>query len=223
MDRGLPQTIGLGVLTALLTVFVARVDGAPVVREAAGRIAADSVASRDTTASVSIRWLSDANVLALVSTMNGRQVAASQIEAAGARSDTMRALATSFGKEYADMQHSADSLAGVLRIAAVAPALNAHVYAEFQMQVDSMMGKGGSQLDRAYLNEQLSSGRLMADYLDQLSGATDTPELRTWLDAVNARVAAHTTRIQTQQRALVIADSVVADSLAKRAAARRQR
>src|ERR1700755_2104966 len=98
MDRGFPQTIGLAALTALLTVFVARVDGAPVVREAAGRLAAGRAAARGLRTSVSIRWLSDANVFALLSTMNGRQIAASQIEASSARSDSVRAIATSLVK-----------------------------------------------------------------------------------------------------------------------------
>lgn len=224
MDRGLPQTIGLAALTALLTVFVARVDGAPVVREAAGRIAADSMGSRDSSASdITIKWLNDANVLAVIATMNGRQVAASQIEAAGARSDSVRALAMSLAKEYTDMQRSADSLAATLRIVPVAPALNAQVHTEFQTQIDSLMGKGGAELDRAYLNEQVSSHKLMASYLEQLSGAAQAPELHAWIESADGRVTSQITRIQGQQRALFVADSVVADSLAKRAAARRKR
>jgi hypothetical protein len=221
MDRGLPQTIGLAALTALLTVFVARVDGAPVVREAAGRIAADSAGSGDS--SVAIKWLSDANVLALIATMNGRQIAASNIEAASAHSDTVRALATSVAKEYADLQRSADSLAGTLRVAPIAPALNAQIYAEFQTQIDSMLGKGGAQLDRAYMAEQLASNKLMGGYLEQLSGAAQAPELHTWIESADARVAAQSTRIQSQQRALAVGDSIVADSLARRASARRKR
>lgn len=221
MDRGLPQTIGLAALTALLTVFVARVDGAPVVREAAGQIAADSAGAHDS--SVTIRWLNDANVLALVGTMNGRQIAASQIEAASAHSDTLRALATSLAKEHADLQRSADSLGGMLRIAAVPSSLNAQIYTEFQTQIDSMTGKAGAELDRAYLNEQLASHKLMASYLEQLDGVAEAPELRTWIESADGRVASQITRIQGQQRALVVADSVVADSLAKRAAARRKR
>jgi predicted outer membrane protein len=222
MDRRLPQTIGLAVLTALLTMFVAQVDGAPVVREAAGRIAADSAGARDS--SVTIKWLNDANVLSLVGLMTGRQIAASQIEAAGARSDTVRALAMSLAKEYADVQRSADSLGGMLHVAPVPSALNPQVYAEFQTQIDSiMMGKGGTELDRAYLNEQLASHKLMGSYLDQLSGVAQAPELQAWIESADGRVASQITRIEGQQRALVVADSIVADSLAKRAAARRKR
>jgi hypothetical protein len=225
MDRGLPQTVGLAALTALLTVFVARVDGAPVVREAAGRIAADSGALRDSSASsVSIRWLTDANILALLGTMTGRQIAASQIEAASARSDTIRALATAIAKDYADMQHSTDSLAGALRLSPVAPALNDQVYTDFQTPIDSvLLGKTGADLDRAYMNQQLASDKLMSSYLDQLGGIVTAPELQAWIESMDGRVASQVSRIQSQQVAIAVADSIVADSLAKRAAARKRR
>ena len=222
MDRGLPQTIGLAALTALLTMFVAQVDGAPVVKEAAGQIAADTTAARDST--VTIRWLNDANVLALVGAMNGRQIAASQIEAASAHSDSVHALAISLFKEYGDLQRSLDSVGGMLHVTAVPSALNAKVYAEFQAQIDSMMmGKGGKELDRAYLDEQLASHKLMGSYLGQLTGVAQAPELQAWIGSADGRVASQITRIQGQQRALVVSDSIVADSLAKRAAARRKR
>jgi predicted outer membrane protein len=221
MDRGLPQTVGLAALTALLTVFVARLDGAPAVREAGGQIAADSAATRDST--VTIKWLKDANVLALFATMNGRQIAASEIEASSAHSDAVLALATSLVKEHNDLQRSADSLAGTLGIVPVAPALNSQIHREFQAHIDSFLGKGGAALDRAYVKEQVASHTLMGSYLDQLSGVVETPALRAWMESANARVAAQLTRIQGQQRAFVVADSITADSLAKRAAARRKR
>jgi putative membrane protein len=211
----------LAVLTALLTTFVARLNGAAPAREAAGEIDGHGAAARDS--AVTIRWLNDANVLALVATMNGRQIEASQIEASSAHSDAVLALATSLVRDHQDLQHSADSLASVLGIVPVAPALNRQVYAEFQAQIDSMLGRGGAALDRAYLNQEVAGHKLMGDYLGQLMGVVQTPELRAWMESANGRVASQLTRIQGQQRALVVADSIVADSLAKRAAARRKR
>jgi hypothetical protein len=222
MDRAWAQTIGLAGLTALLTVFVARVDGAPVVREAAGTVAADSAAAhRDST--VTIRWLGDANVLSLFNTMNGRQLAAQNIMLSSWHSDTVRALATSLLQAHTAMQRAADSLAGALGVAPIAPALSEQLTREFQAQIDSMLQNRGMALDRAFVQEQINSHTLMADYLEQLSGAARTPEVRGWLDAVNAQVGAQVTQLQTQQRAFAVADSIVADSLAKRAAARRSR
>ena len=222
MDRALAQTIGLAALTALLTLFVARVDGAPVTREASGVVLADSALTRgDST--ITVKWLSDANVLALFNTMNGRQLAAHDIMLSSWHSDTVRALATLLVRAHTAMQRSADSLAGALGIVPVAPALTVQIRTEFQAQIDSMLRSRGMALDRAFVREQIDSHQLMANYLEQLAAASPTADVRTWIDAANAQVASQLTEITTQQRALVVADSIVADSLAKRAAARRNR
>jgi hypothetical protein len=222
MDRGLAQTIGLAGLTALLTVFVARVDGAPVVREASGTVAADSAADHKDSA-ITVRWLTDANVLSLFKTMNERQLAAEAIMLSSWHSDTVRALATSLAQTHTAMRRGADSLAATLGIVPAAPALTERISAEFQAQIDSMMQHRGMALDRAFIQEQIDSHTLMADYLGQLSAAAQTPEIRDWLDGVSSQVGAQLAQIRAQQRALVVADSIVADSLAKRAAARRSR
>lgn len=222
MDRTLPQTIGLAVLAALLTVFVAQVDGAPVEREAGGTIAGDSL-SRLADSTVDVKWLSDANVVALIGTMNGRQIAAADIMLASYHSDTVRALATSLAREHSDLQHSLDSLASTLNIVPASPALTAEVTAEFQAQIDSMLGNRGMALDRAYVQQQTLSHKLMASYLEQLGGAAQQPALREWIESAGGRVDGQLANIQGQQRAMVVADSIVADSLAKRAASRRKR
>lgn len=222
MDRTLAQTIGLAALTAMLTVFVAQVDGAPVEREAAGTVAADSAATR-ADSSVTVRWLSDANILALVGTMNAREISAANVLLGAWHSDTVRALATSLVREHSDLQHAADSLAALLHIAPVAPALTVQVNAAFQSQIDSLLGNRGMAFDRAFVQQQVASHQLMADYLTQLGGAASAPELRDWVQSANGRVSDQLTRIRAQQHGLVVADSIVADSLAKRAAARRKR
>jgi putative membrane protein len=222
MNRTLAQTIGLAALTAMLTVFVARVDGAPVEREAAGIVAGDSAGPR-ADSSVTVKWLNDANVLALVGTMNSRQIAAANVLLGAWHSDTVRALATSLLHEHSALQHSADSLAAMLHIVPVAPALTEQVNAAFQAQIDSILGNRGMAFDRAYVQQQIASHQLMADYLSQLSGEVEVAEVRDWIASANGIVAAQLTRIQGQQRALVVRDSIVADSIAKRAAARRKR
>src|SRR4051812_43130979 len=207
MDKALAQTIGLAALTAMLTVFVSHVGGAPVEREAAGTVVGDSLGPR-ADSSVTVRWLSDANVLALVGTINSRQIAAANVLLGAWHSDTVRALATSLVHEHSDLQHSADSLAAMLHIQPAAPALTEQVNAAFQAQIDSMLGNRGMAFDRAYVRQQVASHQLMADYLTQLSGAAELPEVRAWIESANGRVGAQITRIRAQQRALVVGDSI---------------
>lgn len=220
MDSGLQKTIGLAAITAVITVFVARADG-PVPRqprEAAGTLAADSM-RRDS--AVPPKWLNDATVLALVGTMNARQISAADVELSSWHSDTVRAFAATMARDHAELQRSADSLAAALKIAAVPSALSAEVNAVFQAQIDSM--PRGMSLDRAFVREQVASHQLMADYIRQLSGAAHAPEMQAWLATFATRVDAQIARANALNAQFAVADSVAADSLAKRAARRTRR
>jgi predicted outer membrane protein len=219
MDSGLQKTIGLAVITAVLTVFVAQADGGAT-GTAGGTLAADSV--RDST--VTPHWLSDANLLSLVAVMNQKQIAAADLELGAWRSDTVRALAAQMAAEHAALQRSADSLATSMKLAPVPGALTGDVIAIFQTQIDSATaGRGGSALDKAYVGQQVASHTLMSEYLDQFVQLAQRPELRGWLEAAGSRVDAQLARAKAVQGQLAMADSIVADSLARRAEARRNR
>src|ERR1041384_6576264 len=154
MDSSLTKTFGLAAITAVIATFAARADGpmSGEAGEAAGTIAADSadktggaaVAPRDS--SVTPKWLNDANVLALIGTMNARQIAAADIELSSWHSDTVRALWASMARERAEMQHSVDSAAAALRVVPVPPAMAAQVTSAFQAQMDSTLGHRGASL-----------------------------------------------------------------------------
>ena len=111
----------------------------------------------------------------------------------------------------------------MLQIAPVAPALTDSVRAAFQVHIDSMTSHVGYALDRAYLEQQVSTHALMTDYLTQLATVAQAPELRAWLESVKKQLAGQVTLVQAQQTALAVADSVRADSIARRAEARKRR
>ena len=219
MDSSLAKTIGLAAITAVITVFVARADGGAATGEAAGTLAADSVHADS---AVTPHWINDANILAMLGTMNAKQVAAANIELGAWRSDTVRAIAQTLQHAHTELQHAADSVAQSLRITPVPSALNDEVVAAFQAQVDSLSMYRGSALDRAFIVEQLNSHKLMSSYLDQLSEAATDPSLKNWLTSTNALVAAQITQLNTQRLAFAAADSAATDSLAKRTKRNRQ-
>jgi hypothetical protein len=214
MDSSLSKTIGLAAMTAVLTVFVARADGGATTGQAAGTLAGDSSAHGDST--VTPRWINDAGILSLFSTMNAKQIAAANVELGAWRSDTVRAIAQTLQHAHAELQRTADSVAASIRITPVPSALNDEIAAAFQAPVDSLSMYRGSSLDRAFIVQQVNSHRMMASYLDQLSEAASDPSLRNWLTSANAIVAAQITQLNTQRLAFAAADSVAADSVAKR-------
>lgn len=229
MDSSLSKTIGLAALTAVMTVFVARVDGGATSGQAAGMLAGDSALTRRDSA-VTPKWISDGNVVAIVTAMNGRQLAAANLELSSWHSDTVRALAASLAHDHSELQHSLDSVVTSIKLASVPSALSADVLTTFQAQLDSLAGNRGGALDRAFVAQQISSHQLMAQYLGELGGVATSPELQAWLESASARVASQVSTLTGQQRAFVVRDSVVADSLnrradslARRAAARKTR
>jgi predicted outer membrane protein len=152
--------------------------------------------------------------------MSAKQVAAADLELSAWRSDTVRALALSLRGEHLAMQRGVDSLAASLGLRPVPSALNEEVSLAFQAQVDSLAGASGAALDRAYVQEQINSHKLMASYLDQLREVAREPAVRGWVEVADAKVAAQLSRLTTQQSAFAVADSITADSLAQRRARR---
>jgi hypothetical protein len=222
MDSGLTKTIGLAIVTAVLATFVTLANGGAAENTAAGTVAtgADTV-HRDST--VTIRWLTDANVMSLVAAMNAKQVALADAELQAWHSDTVRAYAAEIARNHAALQHSADSVAAQLHLAPLAPAVQDEIVAALQAHVDTVAMSRGPQMDRVFVQQSAAAHALVADYLAQMSAAAQAPEMQAFLENAQGRVSAEVTRAKQVQTMFAVADSVAADSVAKRAAARRNR
>jgi predicted outer membrane protein len=186
--------------------------------ESAGEVVSDS-----TNAPARERWITDANVLSLLSAMNARQIAAADVELEGWHVDAVRAFAASVAREHAELQHAADSLAERLRIAPVSPALAKPWLSAMQAQIDSMRTWRPSALDRGFVRQQVAGHELMADYIQQLAAAAERPELKAFLATAGARVESQLVRARSLQKTLAVVDSAAADSAARRAARQQKR
>lgn len=190
--------------------------------ESAGEVSVDSSGARPT-----VRWLTDANVLSLLSVMNYKQIAAADVELESWHLDNVRAFASTMAREHAELQHSIDSLAERIDIAPITPALAQTISAKLQRQIDSLRRSSSRSLDRAYLTQQVASHELMAGYVADLTGVAERPEVRALLGSIGDRVGHQLSRARALRASVVTADSVAAaDSAAKdraRLAARRAR
>jgi predicted outer membrane protein len=172
------------------------------------------------------KWLSDPNVLSLLSLINARQMAAADVELEEWHSDTVRAFATQVAHDHAVLQRSIDSLVERLNMMPVRPALAVPVGAAFQAQFDSMVayraGPRGS-LDRAFVRQEIVGHALMAQYVRALAGVAERPELRALLSSAATLANTEGARARGVQARLAVADSqAVADSAVKRAARKRR-
>jgi predicted outer membrane protein len=182
--------------------------------EAAGEVVKDS-APRD-----NIKWLNDANVLAMVTTMNQRQMAAADAELSTWHVDTVRAFAAAMYREHTGLQHSIDSAVEATKIAPVLPALGTTIRGQMQAQIDTIYQHGGRGFDRAYVIQAVAGHQLMSQYLAQFSAVADAPAISTLIGALDSAVKSQISRANAMRAMFAVADSISADS-AQRAAERR--
>ena len=193
------------------------------------RVHVDSAAgdvTHDTTGQpVTGKWLTDANVLSLLTTMSAKQIAAADVELQAWRSDSVRAFAASVARDHAGIQHSVDSLALRLRLAPIAPALADPLTTAMQASIDSLKQDHSALLDRAFIRQQITSESLMSDYAEQLAAVAEQPQVQALSASAAARVRAELTRLRAMNAALQMTDSLriaaSADSASKRARRRK--
>jgi predicted outer membrane protein len=161
------------------------------------------------------RWLSDANVLALLVIMNSRAITTAEQAVEGWHSDSVRAFALSLVRDHAGVQRSIDSLIERGNLGPVRPAVADRIMAAFQMQADSIAASrepGRSGSDRAFLAQQIASHALMVGYIRQLAGVAERPDLQALLSSVSTRVASDVGRTRAALARLSIDSTSAADS-----------
>ena len=170
--------------------------------EFAGEVSIDSSGARP-----AVRWLTDANVLSLLSVMNYKQIAAADVELESWHLDNVRAFASTMAREHAELQHSIDSLAERIDIAPITPALAQTISAKLQRQIDSLRRSSSRSLDRAYLKQQVASHELMASYVADLTGVAERREVRALLHGALATGGDAVCRAQNYSQRLDIDDA----------------
>ena len=199
---------------------------APAARAAAAPSRATAEVGGDVTrdsARPIVRWINDANVLAIAAAMNNKQLAAADAELSTWHVDTVRAFAAAMAREHSAMLRTIDSSANALQIAPVTPALGTLVQIRMQWQIDSIYMHGGRAFDRAFLDQQIASHRLMHEYLVRLAAVAERPALRQVLTTVADSVGSQMARAVELRTMFAKQDSAAADSAAKRAARRAAR
>ena len=185
--------------------------------EAAGEVVSDS--SRRRPASPAGKWITDANVISMLTMMNAKQIAAAKLELSAWHTDSVRAFASTIAAGHAELQHSVDSVAQLIKLEPIAPALSASISDTMQAQIESLYGLHGGALDRGFLRQQTQAQAMMVDYVAKLAGVAEHPELQGVLSTAATQVASQLSRARALQTAFAVADSTAhADSLARQAA-----
>jgi len=156
----------------------------------------------------SARWITDANVLSLLSAVNARAIAAADVELENWHVDTARAFAASMAREHADLQHSIDSLTAQLKVIPVSPALEKQWTSALQAQIDTIWRAGEAGRDLAFVRQQVNSHQLMSNYFAQLAAVAERPELQALLKSAAAKTTSQAQRAGALQPVVARIDSV---------------
>jgi hypothetical protein len=163
---------------------------APPVRQvSAGDVALDSV-----TQAVNAHWLTDSNVVALLSVIDSRQMDLAHEELQAWASDTVQMLAVNMLHSYQAQQQSLDSLASALALTGSMPALGVALDTSLQRHTAVLAGLGAARLDSAFLREARVQAAWAAGYFTRLSALATAPEL-----AAFAATAANRATLQLHQ------------------------
>jgi predicted outer membrane protein len=160
-----------------------------------------------------VKWLTDANVLALLRLVNSRQVAASNVELERWHTGAVRDYAKDVRQDHLAMQRSIDSVAMSLKLAPIAPALAESLRLAGQSAVDRLSWRAaGSALEDAYMTDQVASHSWLVTFLQQLSAVAEAPELGGVIGTMGTRARAHLQRAQELLLAMATLDSLGPDS-----------
>jgi predicted outer membrane protein len=183
---------------------------------AGGDVAPGSATHAPTTA---VRWITDANAVAVVSALNAREIASADVELENWHVDTARAFAASMAREHAEFQHSVDSIAQRLNLTPVTPALAKQWTSAMQAQIDTVQ-RAGSGLDLAFIRQQATSHQLMADYLSELAAVAERPAWQAFLEAAAANATSQAARARAVQATVAAIDSTRRSAARSRGATR---
>jgi predicted outer membrane protein len=157
-------------------------------------------------------WLSDENIVSLGRQLNSAQIAAANVELDHWHTGAVRDFATQMKLDHAGMQTSLDSLAAVLKIAPVTPALAGVMDSSARREIDGIAALQYAPMEQAYVRQQIASHERMIDQLRQLSAAADRPELSALLSAHADRLQSHLSSVKTLQSTVAADSARTADS-----------
>jgi hypothetical protein len=161
----------------------------------------------------SIGWLTDSNIVALAIQVNDAVPAIARLEAQSWASEPLRALATGEMREHAAFRAAIDSVAGLRRIPAQAPAVAPSMIAPYDSLLATQVGLPLAERESKLIEMLLAVHAKSTVDFGALAGNATDPDLRAVLANRGVLMEqAHAARAKLIQGAMQRADSARQDS-----------
>lgn len=162
----------------------------------------------------SIGWLTDSNVVALATQLNGDAQGMARLESQAWSREPLRFLASEIMQDHARMQFSIDSIASLRRIPSQMPAIGPELKAPYDSMINSQAGLPITDREASFTDLVLKEHERSMIGFAALAGNASNPDLRALLAGRAVLMEqTHIAQARLIAGAIAKADSARQDSL----------
>jgi putative membrane protein len=147
--------------------------------------------------------LSDANVLAMLDTINLSEIDAAHLATQKASSEEVKTFATRMLNEHTMMMQDTRQLAQRINVQPETPALASTAAKTHQETMEELRKLSGRDFDQAYLKYQIKMHEQAIDLVQDTADSMDNPKLQQHLRQARPDLDSHLTSARVLERQLV--------------------
>jgi putative membrane protein len=147
--------------------------------------------------------MSDANIMALLNTIDKSEIEAAQLAEQKAQSPEVRGYATRLIDEHMRLLDQHHRLADDLKMQPDKPRLAASLKDTHQETMDELRKKSGHEFDRAYIDYQIRMHEQAVKLVERTEDSAENARMKVHLRKTRPDLQSHLAQAQTLQRQLV--------------------
>jgi putative membrane protein len=147
--------------------------------------------------------LSDANVLAMLDTINAGEIDAATLAQQKASSEKIRTFASRMLTEHSTMMQDTRQLAQRIHVQPEMPALASTTAETHQKTMEELRTLSGRDFDQAYLKYQITMHEQAIDLVQNTPGSVDHPVLRQHLSKARPDLESHLSATRALERQVI--------------------
>jgi putative membrane protein len=147
--------------------------------------------------------MSEANVVAVLNTIDASELEAAQLANQKAQSSDVRHYATRLVDEHTDMMAKNRQVASRINVEPENPALASSIRGTHQDTMQELRNKSGRDFDRAYIDYQVKMHEEAVNLVEKTADASDNSRLKQRLMQTRPDLQSHLAEAKTIQRQLV--------------------
>jgi putative membrane protein len=147
--------------------------------------------------------MSDANVVALLNTIDASELEAAQLAKQKAQSPEVRSYASRLVNEHTDMMEKNRQVASRINVEPQNPALASSLKSTHQDTMEELRQKSGRDFDQRYIDYQIKMHEQAVQLVEKTADSSENSRLKQHLMQTRPDLQSHLSEAKTIQRQLV--------------------